>query len=277
MSGWIKLHRNIRNHWLWSERPFDKRAAWIDLLMMASHKENRFVLGNELMEVKRGEFITSELKLMERWGWSKSKVRGFLKLLEMDSMIVRKADSKKTSITIVNYSAWQDEETAEELEKNYKKTAKRLQKDTIKNVKNIKNVKEEDIYSDFEKEILRIYPGKKIKDVREKKLPKILKKYGPEEIKRAMERYALEVKGEDRKFILNESTFWNGRFINYLDENYQEAPKSSYKATKFHNFEQRTDNYTPEDLNRKVEDRARAKREEYLGRIRDEKDRDKDM
>jgi hypothetical protein len=41
-------------------------------------------MGNEVLNVQRGSFITSELKLMDRWGWSKSKVRAFLKLLEKE-------------------------------------------------------------------------------------------------------------------------------------------------------------------------------------------------
>jgi len=49
-----------------AENPFDKRSAWIDLLMMANHQENKFLLGSELIEIQRGSFVTSELKLMER-------------------------------------------------------------------------------------------------------------------------------------------------------------------------------------------------------------------
>ena len=75
MEGWVKLHRKIQDHWLWQDKPFDKRSAWIDMLLMANHDDNKFLLGNVLVEVQRGSFITSELKLMERWGWSKTKVR----------------------------------------------------------------------------------------------------------------------------------------------------------------------------------------------------------
>ena len=82
LEGWISLHRSIQEHWLYQERRvFSKYEAWIDMIMMASHKDNRFLLGKELVEVKRGSFITSELKLMDRWRWSKAKVRNFLNLL----------------------------------------------------------------------------------------------------------------------------------------------------------------------------------------------------
>lgn len=88
------------------------------------------------------------------------------------------------------------------------------------------------IYSDFEKEIISLYPGKKIKAARDKKLPKILKDYGKEQIKRCVERYAKECKDNkaEKQFILNESTWWNGRYLDYLDENCQEDMKGTDKS-----------------------------------------------
>lgn len=91
----------------------------------------------------------------------------------------------------------------------------------VQNVPTKRKIKEnikENIYSD----LIKNYPGKKIKAVRDKKLPKILKEYSIEEIERCITRYAEECKGRDKKFILNESTFWNGRYVDYLDENFEE-------------------------------------------------------
>ena len=157
LQGYIKLHRKIKECWLWDEKPFDKRSAWIDLLLSASHQDTKFLLGNQLIEIKRGMFVTSELKLMNRWGWSKSKVRAFLKVLQNDSMIEIFTDKKKTTINIVNYDLYQDNETAKGPEKDHKKTTKRPQKDTINNEKNDKNEKKyinispqlEDAINDF--------------------------------------------------------------------------------------------------------------------------------
>ena len=98
-----------------------------------------------------------------------------------------------------------------------------------KNGKQKETIKEKEkkyIYSDFDvKEIVNVYPGKKIKATRDKKLPSILNKYGIEQIKRCVERYANECNGKEDRFILNESTFWNGRYIDYLDCNYEEKNK----------------------------------------------------
>lgn len=141
-QGFIKLYRQIQDHWLYEEkRKFSKFEAWVDMLMMANHKDNKFVLGNELVEVKRGQFITSELKLMERWDWGKAKLRSFLEMLEKDEMIVKKSDRKKTTITICNYSVYHDYETENRPQADHKQTDSRLYSDTNKNVKNDKNEK----------------------------------------------------------------------------------------------------------------------------------------
>lgn len=138
-KGWISLHREIQNHWLWEDKPYSKGQAWVDLILMANHKPNKFLLGNELIEVDRGQVVTSELKLMDKWGWSKVKVRKFLELLQKDNMIVKSTDKKKTTLTIVNYSDWQDLETTEEPQKDHRETTERPQKDTNNNVNNDNN------------------------------------------------------------------------------------------------------------------------------------------
>lgn len=133
-NGWISLHRKVMDHPLYKEkRTFSKFEAWIDLLMLANHKDNKFLLGNELVEVESGSFITSELKLMERWGWGKSKTRSFLELLEKDGMIVKKSDRKKTTINICNYCVYQESENKNRPQADHKQTASRPIADTNNN------------------------------------------------------------------------------------------------------------------------------------------------
>ena len=148
MDGWVKLHRSITENWVWNDKPFSKGQAWIDLIIMANHKDNKFPLGDKVVTVERGSLITSEVKLMERWGWSKSKVRLFLNQLQNDGMIVKKTDHKKTTINIVNYGIYQEIETTEKPVKDHKKTTDRPLKDTNKNVKNEKNIYKDNTYSD---------------------------------------------------------------------------------------------------------------------------------
>lgn len=89
------------------------------------------------------------------------------------------------------------------------------------------------IYNDLvSKELAKMYPGKSCKATRDKKLPSILKKYGIEEIKRVIGRYAKEVAGKDKQYILNESTFWNGRFVDYLDAEYSNTAEDKKQPNK---------------------------------------------
>lgn len=143
MQGWIKLHRKIQEHWLYQDkRKFSRFEAWVDLLLMVNHDDSKVVLGNEIIEVKRGQRITSIRQLCEKWGWSNTKVTQFLKLLQNDGMIEVKSDTKKTIITVVNYDFYQGREDAKTTENRHKNDDGQTQKHTNKNDKNVKNDKE---------------------------------------------------------------------------------------------------------------------------------------
>jgi hypothetical protein len=140
-EGWIKLHRQLQQSDLWNEKPFSRGQAWVDMLLMANHEARNVLFDGRFIPVDRGSFITSEVKLMDKWGWSKSKVRLFLSQLEIQQMIVKKTDTKKTSISICNYCVYQDSETTEKPLKDRRKTTEEPLKDTNKNEKNDKNEK----------------------------------------------------------------------------------------------------------------------------------------
>lgn len=138
MSGWIKIHRDILHHEIWSDKPFSKGQAWIDLILLANHSDSKCMVGDKVEEIKRSSFITSELKLMDRWGWGRKKVQLFLKFLESESMITRNANNKRTAITIVNYDVYQYQGTTKEHQKDTKRTSKAHEQERKKN-KNEKN------------------------------------------------------------------------------------------------------------------------------------------
>lgn len=106
-KGYIKLYRNVRDHWLWKKEPFSIGQAWIDLLMMVNHEDKKVLFNGRLVTVKRGSCITSIRKLADRWKRNKRTVSKFLDLFEEDGMIVQKRDSHCTTINVVNYSNYQ--------------------------------------------------------------------------------------------------------------------------------------------------------------------------
>lgn len=106
-KGWVTLLRCIQDHEIWRKTPFGKGQAWVDLILSANHKNNKFMIGNTIHEVKRGELITSQRKLAERWGWSRNTARSFLDLLQTQRMIEQKTTHKLSHITIINYNSLQ--------------------------------------------------------------------------------------------------------------------------------------------------------------------------
>ena len=106
-KGYIKLYRDLQDCWIWQGERFTRGQAWVDLLLMANHRDTKIPFGDHLEIVARGQFITSISKLADKWGWSFNTVKKFLNLLESDNMLTRKSDNSKTLITIVNYGIFQ--------------------------------------------------------------------------------------------------------------------------------------------------------------------------
>ena len=136
MPGWIKIHRQIQNCLIWDDKPFNMASAWIDLLLLANHEDKETIFDKKPILVKRGQRITSVRELSARWGWGKDKTLRFLRLLEIEKMIVKDSDSRRTLITIVNYGIYQDCEIENE---TVIRTLTGQSQATNKNDKNDKN------------------------------------------------------------------------------------------------------------------------------------------
>ena len=109
--GFVKLHRAIREHPIWRERPFGTGQAWTDLLLRANHAPCRVKMGSVNIDVKPGERLFSEEKLSTQWGWSRGRVRRFLRYLtdEEKSVLVNRRKGRRFSVlTILNWYRWQD-------------------------------------------------------------------------------------------------------------------------------------------------------------------------
>ena len=163
-KGWIKTYRQIQDCWIWKvDEPFDRRSAWLDLLLSANHKDVKLLFNGNLIDVKRGQLITSVRNLANKWQWSKDRVLKFLRVLENDTMIERDSDNHRTLITIVNYGVYQDKQDTENTEESTQTSTQTSTQNghtlaTNKNDKNDKNDK--NIYiSDF-KIIYDSYPKK---------------------------------------------------------------------------------------------------------------------
>ena len=143
MSGWIKLHRSITNHWLYTEkRVVSKFEAWNDILLTVNFTDAKTIIKGSLYEVKRGQSILSLESWSKRWNWDKSKVKRFFNTLQLDEMLVIKSDTVTTRITVCNYESYQGERNADETQMKRKRNASETQVITIEEGKKEKNEKE---------------------------------------------------------------------------------------------------------------------------------------
>lgn len=253
-KGWIKTFRKIQDCWIWMDKePFDKRSAWIDLLLTANHSDKKLLFNGELIVVYRGQVLTSVRKLADRWKWSVNKVYRFLKLLENDEMLIKKSNKDRTLITIVNYEVYQcteytNEYNGENTDEHTMDTPSE-HKQELKNDKNNilcsnslnetdieeqekkkieKQQKEKELENNFEI-IYKSYPKKvgkargfdlykgwlKGRDISGKKI-----KLTNRQIWSAIARYKqqIEENGTERQFIKQFDTFMNKAILDYLGD-----------------------------------------------------------
>ena len=106
-GGWIKLNRSIQDSFIWN---FDKPQyglAWVDMLMLANYKDKQILFNGKLQTIKRGSFVTSTVKLAERWHMNRRTVKAFLDVLQSDGMITYECTRHCTTVSIVNYLKYQ--------------------------------------------------------------------------------------------------------------------------------------------------------------------------
>ena len=77
-NGWIALHRSLLDHWLWKDKPFSNGQAWIDLILLANHKDVKEYVNGSLKTFKKGTVNRSIESISHRWGWNRKKTRKFL-------------------------------------------------------------------------------------------------------------------------------------------------------------------------------------------------------
>lgn len=137
-NGWVKLDRSIMEHWLWDDKPFSYGQAWMDLIMLANHADTKKVVNGAVTKFKAGTVNRSILSLSKRWGWDKKKAAKFLTILESDEMVTTKRTTHGTTITIVNYSKFQNQGSTKRTTDG---STDGQPLDTNKNVKNEKKVR----------------------------------------------------------------------------------------------------------------------------------------
>ncbi|HEY3117076.1 MAG TPA: hypothetical protein VGK54_10060 [Chloroflexota bacterium] len=110
-GGYVKLHRSIQDHPLWTREPASRAQAWMDLVMLAAWEPHRVIIGHRTVELVRGDVPASVRFMARRWRWGHKKTVAFIAWLEADQMLAKKRNGLGNGIpsvfSIVNYEIYQ--------------------------------------------------------------------------------------------------------------------------------------------------------------------------
>jgi hypothetical protein len=131
MKGWVSLHRNIQEHWIWGDPKYLK--WWITILMNVNHEEKTFLVGLETFTCNPGQSFRSIDQWTSQFSCSKKTTIKFFKMLQKEEMIecknVGKGNRRKHLLTVVNWGKYQSAET--------ENCAERVLKTTLEEYSNV--------------------------------------------------------------------------------------------------------------------------------------------
>lgn len=143
MSGWIKIHRQVKDKAYYKDSEFIH--LWLHLLLCANHANGEYLNGYEIIKLKKGQFVTGRKKLSLETGISESKIERILKVFESEQQIEQQTNSRNRVISIVSWDKYQQTEQ----QTDNKWTASEQQVDTNNNDNNNKNDKKINIVPSF--------------------------------------------------------------------------------------------------------------------------------
>lgn len=157
LQGWIGLHRKLMNNPVWSDPNYLK--LWIYCLLKATHKPHEQKVGNQMVQLEKGQFVTGRKILAEDMNkgvkadqqLSEKSWERYLKNLEKWQMLTIKVTNKYSVVTVDKYEFYQtlgnqfDQVIDQQL--TSKCPASDQQLTTNNNVNNVKKVKK-NIYAE---------------------------------------------------------------------------------------------------------------------------------
>ena len=141
--GYVKVWRKLEDSGILQDQGACQFFLWA--MFKAAHRERKQIIGNQIVHLLPGQFVSGRNAAAQELGISPSKfVRTADKMKKLGFMDT-KPNNKFTIITIVNWDTYQSEQAQSGQQTgqqaNSKRTASEQQTDTNKNVKNEKNEK----------------------------------------------------------------------------------------------------------------------------------------
>lgn len=113
MKGWISIHREIQEHWIWQDEKYLK--WWLTIILNVNHERKKFPVGTELHECKPGQSFRSVEQWTDMFSCSKPTTLKFFEMLKNDGMIqteiMGKGNRRKHLLTVANWAKYQQIET----------------------------------------------------------------------------------------------------------------------------------------------------------------------
>ncbi len=235
MNGVFQVDREIFENSIWNN--IAEFRLFFYILGKAIWKDSGVVVGG--IQINKGQYLRSYRNLREDLMYvenNKIKYYGIATIKRMVDKLVddERLEIKETELgtlfTVVNYHLYQGFERFNngnlEQQRNSNGTATEQQRNNKKKGNTVKTVNNKDIDAHFER-MWKLYPVKRTKSQVKSKAKKEIYELG-EEFERCISRYIDYVDSRRRTDFKelnyqNGSTFFNGGYIDYLDENYQQV------------------------------------------------------
>lgn len=110
-GGYIKLFRSLQDC-AFAGRP-EYLSAWVHILMLASHKPRKTMIGKKPITLQSGQFVSGRKALAQRVGVTEKQMRGILDFFESEGMISKSSSRLGTIFTVCEYSVFQEKKGQE--------------------------------------------------------------------------------------------------------------------------------------------------------------------
>jgi len=104
-NGWIKLHRKLLDNPIANKPTYG--WLWTTLLLLANHKEHKFLWNKKTIIIKDGQLLTGRKELSQQTGISQTTIERILQTLENGHQIKQYKTTKFRLISIINWTEYQ--------------------------------------------------------------------------------------------------------------------------------------------------------------------------
>ena len=106
--GYIRLHRKLTNHPRYTEGYWLR--IWVHLLLKATWTEQDFIWEGARIQLKPGQFITSNTKVGKELGISRRTIDRYVDMMEKEGELTRSKGSAGYLYSITNWNQYQNDD-----------------------------------------------------------------------------------------------------------------------------------------------------------------------